>query len=134
MPMRARLSVISTLLLAGLVVGGLPATAEAQFGKRLKDAVKRTAEDGGSRADPGSTASAPTADESPATSESAFPPAAKSKKAGEGAFMNFDFVPGDRVLFYDDYAGDNVGDSRAASSSRKGMPKSPSGKARVGSG
>ena len=45
MPMRARLSVISTLLLAGLVVGGLPATAEAQFGKRLKDAVKRTAED-----------------------------------------------------------------------------------------
>jgi outer membrane protein OmpA-like peptidoglycan-associated protein len=43
--MRARLSVISTLLLAGLVVGGLPATAEAQLGKRLKDAVKRPAED-----------------------------------------------------------------------------------------
>ena len=43
MPMRARLSVISTLLLAGLVVGGLPATAEPQYAKRLKDALKRTA-------------------------------------------------------------------------------------------
>lgn len=43
--MRARLSVMSTVLLAGLVLGGLSATAEAQFGKRLKDAVKRTAED-----------------------------------------------------------------------------------------
>lgn len=42
--MRARLSVMSTLLLAALVVG-LPGTAEAQLGKRLKDAVKRTAED-----------------------------------------------------------------------------------------
>ena len=24
--------------------------------------------------------------------------------------MSFDFVPGDRVLFYDDYSADNVGD------------------------
>jgi hypothetical protein len=32
MPMRAPLSVMSTLLLAGLVLGGLPATAEAQLG------------------------------------------------------------------------------------------------------
>ena len=45
MPMRTRLSVISTLILVGLAVGGRPSTAEAQFGKRLKDAVKRTAED-----------------------------------------------------------------------------------------
>ena len=45
MPMRTRLSVISTLILVGLAVGGGPSTAEAQFGKRLKDAVTRTAED-----------------------------------------------------------------------------------------
>lgn len=32
MPKRARLSVMSTVLLAGLVLGGLSATAEAQFG------------------------------------------------------------------------------------------------------
>src|SRR5687768_13633284 len=45
MSRRIRLSVISTLLLAGLALGAAPSTAEAQFGKRLKDAVKRTAED-----------------------------------------------------------------------------------------
>lgn len=29
---------------------------------------------------------------------------------GEGAWANYDFVPGDEVLFYDDYSGDEVGD------------------------
>ena len=43
--MRSRLSVISTLLLVGLAVGARPSTAEAQFGKRFKDAIIRTAED-----------------------------------------------------------------------------------------
>ncbi|HEU4523764.1 MAG TPA: OmpA family protein [Gemmatimonadales bacterium] len=133
--MRSRLSVISTLLLVGLAVGGRPSTAEAQFGKRLKDAVKRTAEDkavqkatdaegeaiddalGGDAAPTASETAKPAVAEAgsaaadtevPADSAAGQP--AKPKKAGEGAFVNFDFVPGDRVLFYDDYAGDNVGD------------------------
>jgi OOP family OmpA-OmpF porin len=29
---------------------------------------------------------------------------------GKGAWLNYDFVPGDRVLFYDDFADDKVGD------------------------
>lgn len=29
---------------------------------------------------------------------------------GEGAWLNYDFKPGDRVLFYDDFSADNVGD------------------------
>lgn len=29
---------------------------------------------------------------------------------GEGAWLNFDFKPGDKVLFYDDFSGDEVGD------------------------
>ena len=29
---------------------------------------------------------------------------------GKGAWLNYDFVPGERVLFYDDFAADNVGD------------------------
>ncbi|MGH7594111.1 MAG: OmpA family protein [Gemmatimonadales bacterium] len=29
---------------------------------------------------------------------------------GKGAWLNYDFIPGDRVLFYDDFAADNVGD------------------------
>ena len=106
--MRARLSVISTLLLAGLVVGRLPATAEAQLDKRLKDAVKRTAEDkaiqktteaenkaidgamagGGDgsasteEAAPstGAAAAAPAAAQTAASSESAAAPAAKLVK------------------------------------------------------
>jgi len=31
-------------------------------------------------------------------------------KPGEGAWANYDFVPGDIVLFYDDYTNDRVGD------------------------
>jgi outer membrane protein OmpA-like peptidoglycan-associated protein len=34
----------------------------------------------------------------------------KAPKPGEGAWANYDFVPGDRVLFTEDYADDNVGD------------------------
>ena len=45
MSLSARLSVIPALLIAALALAGTPSTAEAQFGKRLKDAVKRTAED-----------------------------------------------------------------------------------------
>jgi outer membrane protein OmpA-like peptidoglycan-associated protein len=127
--MPVRLSVISTLLLAGLAVGGLPSIAEAQFGKRLKDAVKRTAEDkaiqkatekesqaidgaieGGGEAPAPSTGTSAAAEETAAAPESGAAPAVEPKKAGEGAFVNFDFVPGDRVLFYDDYASDDVGD------------------------
>lgn len=36
--------------------------------------------------------------------------AAASAKVGEGAWVNYDFVPGSRPLFVDDFAADNVGD------------------------
>jgi outer membrane protein OmpA-like peptidoglycan-associated protein len=36
--------------------------------------------------------------------------AAKSDSAPAAAFVNFDFVPGDKVLFAEDFASDNVGD------------------------
>ena len=127
MSISARLTLLPGLVLAALALGALPSTSEAQFGKRLKDAVKRTAEDkaiqkatteesktidgameGGGDAKPDTAAAntpAPAAS-SAAPSDAAAPP----KKAGEGAFVNFDFVPGDRVLFLEDYASDNVGD------------------------
>jgi outer membrane protein OmpA-like peptidoglycan-associated protein len=35
---------------------------------------------------------------------------AQAARPGEGAWTNFDFVPGERVLFYDDYTDDTVGD------------------------
>lgn len=140
--MRACLSVTPVALLAALALGSLPSTAEAQFGKRLKDAVKRTAEDkaiqkateteskaiddavegGGDTAEaPAPASGEETTPEGAAAgatgaAESASAPSASGgtapapRKAGEGAFVSFDFVPGDRVLFYDDYTGDNVGD------------------------
>jgi len=36
--------------------------------------------------------------------------AALRQKPGEGAWRNYDFVPGERILFHEDYANDNVGD------------------------
>lgn len=138
MSIRALPSVISVLLLAALALGG-PSTAEAQFGKRLKAAVKRTAEDkviqkatekeseaiddaleggGSDKAESAEETSAVveaspapgTGAASPDSPREGTTPAAKPKKAGEGAFVNFDFVPGERVLFYDDFSSDNVGD------------------------
>jgi OmpA-OmpF porin, OOP family len=157
MSIYARLTLLPAIGLAALALAALPSTSEAQFGKRLKDAVKRTAEDkaiqkatdteskaiddaleGGGEASADSTAAAggaqPTAGAAgaapaaapaaagaaPAAAAAAPAPATAPtgpagaapppKKAGEGAFVSFDFVPGDRVLFYDDYSGDNVGD------------------------
>ena len=139
MSIRVRLTLLPGLVLAALALGALPSTSEAQFGKRLKDAVKRTAEDkaiqkatdeeskaiddaleGGGEAKPDAASTGGTAQ--PAASEAGAPTgaaaspgttateAAPPKKAGEGAFVNFDFIPGERVLFYDDYTADNVGD------------------------
>jgi OmpA-OmpF porin, OOP family len=143
MSIRVRLTLLPGLVLAALALGALPSTSEAQFGKRLKDAVKRTAEDkaiqkatteeskaidgameggeakadtapaGGTAPPAGSEAGAVTgaaATGAAATPGTAATEAAPAKKSGEGAFVNFDFVPGDRVLFYDDYSADNVGD------------------------
>ena len=140
MSIRVRLTLLPGLVLATLALGALPATSEAQFGKRLKDAAKRTAEDkaiqkatteeskaidgameggGDAKADTapaGGTAQPAASAAGTATGAAATPgtaaaeAAAAPKKAGEGAFVNFDFVPGDRVLFYDDYTSDNVGD------------------------
>ena len=36
--------------------------------------------------------------------------AAPSQPPGVGAWLNYDFIPGDRVLFFDDFSGDHVGD------------------------
>jgi len=36
--------------------------------------------------------------------------AAASQPPGVGVWLNYDFVPGDKVLFYDDFADDRVGD------------------------
>ena len=58
-------------------------------------------------------------DSAPADDQSADAPATSGGKASggdkagapmQGVWANFDFVPGNRVLFFEDYAQDNVGD------------------------
>jgi hypothetical protein len=44
-----------------------------------------------------------------AAGEVAAPAAAKAVRPGEGAWANYDFVPGSRVLFADDFTGETVG-------------------------
>jgi outer membrane protein OmpA-like peptidoglycan-associated protein len=120
-------------LLAAAAPASSPRNAEAQFGRRLKDAIKHTAEDkaiqkttetenkaidsalsGGSNAAAAPTAAAATPAESTATSTATAGAAAavpaEQLKPGEGAWANYDFKPGDRILYASDFSGDEVGD------------------------
>jgi OmpA-OmpF porin, OOP family len=131
MSIRRPVTLLSALL-AAVMLAAAPRTAEAQFGRRLKDAVKRTAEDkaiqkttdaenkaidsavsGGSGNGPAPAASSATAT-APAESTSAGAKAeaapAEQLKPGEGAWANYDFKPGDRILYASDFTGDEVGD------------------------
>jgi OmpA-OmpF porin, OOP family len=116
----------SALVLAALLLAS-PQDASAQFGKKLKDAIKRTAEDKAVEkattkegqaidAATGDAAAAPA--EADAAESGAAPAAAEGGAAtgapaeGAGApklWLNYDFVPGDRVLFFTDYSEDQVG-------------------------
>jgi len=128
--MRTSVSLIrGAVLVLTMLVLGAPQPAGAQFGKRLKDAIKRTAEDkaiekattkegevidaatGDAPAGaPQETAGAPAAEAGAAGP--AGEAAAAAPAAGEAAptlWLNYDFVPGDRVLYYSDYSEDEVG-------------------------
>ena len=128
MSIRRPVTLLSTLL-AALALAGAPRHAEAQFGRRLKDAVKRTAEDkaiqkttetenkaldsalsGGSAdgAAPAAATATAAAPDAAAKTEAAQP--AEQLKPGQGAWANYDFKPGDRILYASDFSGDEVGD------------------------
>ena len=122
-------------LLAAATLAAAPRTAEAQFGRRLKDAIKHSAEDkaiqkttetenkaidsalsGGSNgggAAPATAASAPAESTGTVTASAGATAAAapaEELKPGEGAWANYDFKPGDRILYASDFSGDEVGD------------------------
>jgi outer membrane protein OmpA-like peptidoglycan-associated protein len=145
MPIRQRiLSLVGVVAL--LTLAGAATPAEAQFGKKLKDALKQNAENkavqkaveeqnkgidaaasgvaaGGDSSTADSTKSAaapgaaPAANATPApdAATGAAPAASTAAKAdalkpGEGAWANYDFKPGDRALYVDDFTADEVGD------------------------
>ncbi|HKU62629.1 MAG TPA: hypothetical protein VJQ44_15515, partial [Gemmatimonadales bacterium] len=152
MSIRTPVTLLSALVLGLLTVA--PQRVEAQFGRRLKDAIKQTAEDkairkttetenkaiddalsgapakdssapaaatgattgtaaGTATAGTGASASAPggaaTAGAG-AAEAAAGASTADQLKPGEGAWANYDFKPGDRVLYASDFSGDEVGD------------------------
>jgi OOP family OmpA-OmpF porin len=99
-------------LLAAAALAAAPRTAEAQFGRRLKDAIKHTAEDKAiqktTETENKAIETAPA--ESTATAAGTTAAPAEQLKPGEGAWANYDFKPGDRILYASDFSGDEVGD------------------------
>ena len=147
MSVRATMRLIPVLGLVALAMVSNPSEGHAQFGRRLKDAVKRTAEDkaiskatqeeskaideamsGGDSA-PAADSAVPaaagpaTADDSaagPAAATAAAAPAGKAPRPGEGAWANFDYKPGERVLFVEDMRADEVGNFPARLELKRG--------------
>ena len=132
MPVRFRIISLVASAAALLLISGAGTPAEAQFGKKLKGALKQNAENKAVQtaveaenqviddATTGGTDSAASAAAAPAPSAGA--PAsgaaatagtggkAEALRPGEGAWANYDFKPGERVLYMDDFTGDEVGD------------------------
>lgn len=80
------------------VLDGAEATAKCAAGKPCPEGAKEGA-------------AAPGAAAAPAASSAAAPaPGGKAARPGEGAWANYDFKPGERPIFVDDFTRDNVGD------------------------
>ncbi|HET6778778.1 MAG TPA: OmpA family protein, partial [Gemmatimonadales bacterium] len=130
----ARLAAIAVLAsLSAATVSVTP--AEAQFGKRLKERLKKNAEDkaidkaveqeneaidaattGNAEGDTARATAEPTEPGSSATPDASAPASTDSPSSTAAAapadrkvWANYDFVPGQRTLFYSDFTDDQVG-------------------------
>lgn len=102
------------ILLSALGVLALPLSATAQFGDVLKKAKEKAEQKAKEEADKshkvkpessqGAEAAKGAADTSGATASGS-----GSQKPGQGPWLNYDFVPGERVIFFDDFSVDQVG-------------------------
>ncbi len=119
----ARLFVV---VLVAFGLAGALQTADAQVLKRLKQRAKDKVEENlgekqdkaideameGDSADSGGAEGGDANSVGMQNEEAAPLPAAEAAKLkpGEGAWANYDFIPGERPLFIDDFTADNVGD------------------------
>jgi outer membrane protein OmpA-like peptidoglycan-associated protein len=104
-----------------LVILGTATASHAQLGRALRDRVQQRLQkkDEPPREDqeppqPEPTSATAPAPSAPASEQAAATPAAAASPAatlrpGEGAWANYDFVPGDRILFAEDFTADRVG-------------------------
>jgi len=103
------------VLAACLGVLALPATAGAQFGdvlKKAKEKAAQKAKEAASKAGEAKPESKQGTEPAAAAADTAGTARAsetETLKPGEGVWLNYDFVPGNRVLFFDDFSRDPVG-------------------------
>ncbi len=89
-------------------LGGLRRKAEEAAKKKLEDATKKAADS--AKAKPrDSTAAKPSTDSAKTATASSGGPSAAAPKANAKVWENYDFVPGNKVLFYTDFSEDKVG-------------------------
>jgi outer membrane protein OmpA-like peptidoglycan-associated protein len=103
--------VLLGLALAGTLAAPAPADAQGALG-RLREKAKQKVEEKIDQAVDGKPAekksSAPETSGA-ASSGATSPAAARAQAPGQGAWTNYDFVPGERVVFVDDFSKDRVG-------------------------
>jgi outer membrane protein OmpA-like peptidoglycan-associated protein len=100
------------LAVVALAVGaGMPATASAQIGiKKPKIPTVPKVPTVTTPAVPAQAADSAKPADAPAPADTAAPAAAKQPEGpGQGAWVNFDFQPGERPLYVDDFSADRVG-------------------------
>jgi OOP family OmpA-OmpF porin len=115
------------LLVIAIAIGliGLPLSAQAQLGglkkaakkkveQKAKEKVEQAAEGSGEEEQGETTDTAKTEEEGASSEEGKTGEAASTgkgtaQKPGEGVWLKYDFVPGDRVIFLEDFTRDEVG-------------------------
>ncbi len=95
--------IITTALLAWSV------TAQAGLLDDVKDAANRLKKKGDAKPAP-AAASAPAATPAPAPATGSPAPAAGPAAVDENVFSRYDFIPGDKVIFFDDFSDTDVGE------------------------
>ncbi|HZH36623.1 MAG TPA: hypothetical protein VEX65_05075, partial [Flavisolibacter sp.] len=113
--------------IAGLLIILTPALSQAQFGNMLKKAkntvgqriennvdkeVNKTLDqlEGKSSSAPANNTGTAPVGAKPAATVTAPPAAAKPEKETVKSFSRFDFVPGERVIYAEDFAQDAIGE------------------------
>lgn len=116
---RMFLTIAVSFFIAGLVtsvsaigLGDLKDKAEKKVEKRADDKADEAMDDALDKAEGKDNKNGKTeAEKKTSENEGASNKAASlSQMPGEGAWLNYDFVPGDKILFYDDFSKTRVGD------------------------
>ena len=112
-----RKRLVFMVMLSALAVAGTPATGTAQLGALRKKAeeAKKKVEESAKKADsakakPETSQGADTAKAAPSPNATASaPPKQGAVKADSKVWENYDFVPGNKVLFFTDFSEDRTG-------------------------